>query len=112
MNSRLVKIEDWDALAAEQRYKVAAMARRGGFSKRALERYFQKNHSMTPKQWCMAQRMKKAKALLSSTRKSVKEIAADLQFQSVSHFCQAFRHAFGISPHSFALRQHRRNAAF
>src|SRR5882724_11437028 len=112
MRSRLATIQDWDALAAEQRYKVAAMALRGGTSQRALERYFKKKHHMTPKQWCMTQRMKKAKALLSTTRRSVKEISADVQFQSVAHFCQALRRAFGISPHDFALYQQRQNAAF
>jgi AraC family carnitine catabolism transcriptional activator len=82
------------------------MAKYGGVSRRALERYFQRTHHTSPKQWCIAQRMAQAEVLLVTRRKSVKEIAAALEFQSVSHFCQAFRRAYGASPHAYAV-QHR-----
>jgi AraC family transcriptional regulator len=74
-----------------------------GLSKYYLEKVFKKSIGMSPYQYVIQLRVEKAKQLLSSSPKSVIEIAMDLGFFDQSHFTNAFRHFTGTSPLAYRL---------
>lgn len=63
-----------------------------------FRRIFKKSFGITPKQYILDIRVKKAKQLLSSDQFSVTEIAEQCGFASVYHFCRAFKEKTGLTP--------------
>jgi AraC-like DNA-binding protein len=47
--------------------------------------------------------MEKAKAILENSRVPVTDIAYELGFTSTSHFSQAFKKHYGVTPKSVAM---------
>ncbi len=62
---------------------------------------FKKNTGVSPNQYLLELRLKKAKDLLCSTNLSIKEIADQTGFDSISYFSKHFKKKNGISPKSF-----------
>ena len=61
-------------------------------------RVFKKVTRVTPHQYILRARLRKAAARLKSGVEPVLEIALDTGFQDLSNFCRAFRAEFGVSP--------------
>lgn len=77
---------------------VEAIACRLGLSSRQLERLFQETVAMSPALAYRQLRLRYAKQLLQSTKKSVTDIAVEAGFCDGAHFARQFRAFFGIAP--------------
>lgn len=66
-----------------------------------LRRYFYQFTDMSPQQFIAQARINHSQYLLSSTSKSITEIAALVGFESISCFTRAFKRYCGISPSEY-----------
>ena len=73
-----------------------------GISEIYLRKQFQTHYRVTPKQYILDVRMRKAKQLLTDTPFTVTAIAEECGFSSVYHFCRAFRQRTGKTPTQYA----------
>lgn len=73
-----------------------------GMSVPTLIRTMKLYTGMTPKQYSLSLRLRKAKELLIGGIYTVSEISMLLGFSSSSHFCAAFKRCTGVSPGEFA----------
>lgn len=73
-------------------------AQRSAMSLRTFYRAFQRASGLTPQQWLLAARLKKAQQLLESTDAAVGTVATDCGFTSDITFRQRFKARFGVSP--------------
>ncbi len=69
-------------------------------SPRTLRRRFRREFNTTPQVWLEARRMVEARKLLRAD-KWTKEVAADLFYKRVSHFCRKFKECHGLSPQAW-----------
>ncbi|WP_157069892.1 GlxA family transcriptional regulator [Aureimonas frigidaquae] len=81
-----------------QPLSVEAIATRLGLSTRQLERLFHETLSISPAQAYRQLRLRYARRLLETTKKSVTEIAVEAGFCDGAHFARQFRLFFGIAP--------------
>lgn len=79
------------------------LAERLGISEGYLRRHFQAHYRVTPKQYILDVRIRKAKQLLVDTPFTVTAIAEECGFSSVYHFCRAFRQRTGKTPTQYAV---------
>ncbi|MCH6257827.1 helix-turn-helix transcriptional regulator [Puniceicoccaceae bacterium K14] len=84
-------------IAAEAGYNVNKVAESFDITVRQLQRDFKKNLGRTPQDWLNEQRMIAAYQLLQESR-SVKEVAFELGFKQVSHFCRKIKTTYGMTP--------------
>lgn len=59
---------------------------------------FKQVYGVSPKQYLIQARIKKAKQLLQETRMSMNDIAEAMSFSSTGHFCRFFREQTGKTP--------------
>jgi transcriptional regulator GlxA family with amidase domain len=97
MASRLDRITDWDRLATESRFRVAALADACDVTERQLRRYFQATFGCSPHTWMSARRLQKVHLLLRHGR-LVKEVAASAGFAHQSSFARRFKQQYSVSP--------------
>lgn len=81
-----------------QPLSVEAIAFRLGLSSRQLERLFADTLRMSPALAYRQLRLRYAKQLLVSTKKSVTDIAVEAGFCDGAHFARQFRAFFGVAP--------------
>ena len=79
------------------------LAKRSGISEIYFRRLFKESFGVTPKQYVIDLRMKKARKLLVESRFNVSEIAEQCGFSSVYHFCRAFKKATSLTPTQYAF---------
>lgn len=87
-------------LLAEQLHQPLTLDHLGdelGLSKFHLLRAFQKETGLTPREWAMQLRTRRAKGLLRNGV-AVSDVAHDLGFADQSHLNRHFRAAYGITP--------------
>jgi AraC-like DNA-binding protein len=114
MSSRLDRIEDWEALARDSRFRINEMASRCGVSARQLERYFMSRFGERPYSLLNRVRLKDVKRLLSGGE-SVKAAAFEVGYKQSSNLSREFKKAFGVRPTSFtasSFKQKKKNVAF
>ena len=70
-------------------------------SRTQLNRRFRMLLHTTPTQFLMAQRVQKARRLLTTTEHSLAEIAIDIGFYDQSHFTRSFRKVTGQTPAAY-----------
>lgn len=80
---------------------VGEIARRLGFSRRRLERHFQRAIGLSPTQASRIMRLEHAEFLLRQSNHSITEIANATGFCDSSHFIRAFRERRMITPGTF-----------
>lgn len=100
MNSRLLKVPDWEKLAADAGYQPEPMAALCLVSLRQLERFFKLQFGKSPTAWTRELRCRRA-SMLIATGYLTKAAAIELGFANSSHFCHEFKKVFGVSPQSF-----------
>ena len=81
------------------------LAKLCGMSISTFQRTFYNVFKQTPSKYILAQRMQKAKKLLSNKNKRISEIAYDCGYQSTSTFNRLFKKSFDISPSTFRLNK-------
>lgn len=77
-----------------------------GYNPSYLSRKFKRTFGMNFNRYLMNAKLEKSTDYLKNTCKSIAEIAADLYFSSQSHFQNAFKSVYGITP-----AEYRRQAA-
>ena len=80
------------------------LAKRIGISEVYLRKLFAAHYGMTPKQYILDIRIRKAKQMLTDTPFTVTAIAEECGFSSLYHFCRIFRQRTGLTPSQFAVR--------
>lgn len=80
---------------------LAALARKGGYSKPHLIQIFEEVTGTTPHHFYSSLRMQKAKELLVFTSASVTQIALDIGYESFSTFSRTFLRYVGMPPQRF-----------
>jgi AraC-like DNA-binding protein len=87
-------------------HEIDALARQVGTSARTLSRLFSTETELSFKSWCQRARIAAAIEKLSmDTKLSVKQLAANLGYASLSAFSHAFRQVTGKTPTEFVERK-------
>ena len=82
----------------ENDFKVSTLAEMSGISSRYYERLFYRKFGRTPKEYILALKIERAKALLLRDEKRVKDIALELGYADVYHFGKIFKEKTGYTP--------------
>lgn len=69
-------------------------------SRRQLRRQFRNALNCSPQEWLDDLRMREAELMLACN-KQVKEVAVDLKFKNLPHFCRAFKADHRLTPSTF-----------
>ena len=77
---------------------IRSVAEAAGLSEAYLRRIFHSAYGVSPKQYLLETRIRKAELLLTEESATVTEIAEACGFQSLYHFCRAFKSATGETP--------------
>ena len=67
-------------------------------SKPYLSKYIKDKAGSTFQDMVRGERMKKARALLKETRRSVESIATEVGYENVEHFNRLFKKSYGMTP--------------
>ena len=79
------------------------LARQLGISEVYLRKLFLAHYNISPKQYILDIRIRKAKQMLRDTPFTVAAIAEECGFSSVYHFCRAFKQRAGLTPTQYAI---------
>lgn len=85
----------------EKELDLKAMAQKHHVSYSYFRKMFKKYTGVSPGQYHLQLRIKRAKELLISTNKSIKEISYELGFQSIFYFSNMFKKKEGTTPSHF-----------
>ena len=80
---------------------VKTIAGKANMSETKFKKIFKKVTGMTPNNYHLTHKLKKAKELLENKTYSISEVSDQLQFSSYSYFIFKFRKYFGVSPNTF-----------
>jgi transcriptional regulator GlxA family with amidase domain len=69
-----------------------------GVSRRQLERLFKQHLDAMPARWYLDLRLERARRMLRQTGQSVLQIGLSCGFASASHFSNAYKSCFGVTP--------------
>lgn len=83
---------------AHQPWTIAALAQRVGISRSVLAERFKSYLGESPMAYLTRWRLQLGAKLLTSTRRSVAEISAEVGYESESAFNRAFKREFGLPP--------------
>ena len=70
-------------------------------SKPYLSKYIKENAGITFQEAVKQARMKKARAMLKESNKTVESIAASVGYENVEHFNRLFKKSYGMTPVQF-----------
>ncbi len=98
---RAVETALWIEAHAEQPVRLGELARRAGLSEFHFLRVFTRVLGVTPHQYLVAARLRRAARLLADPSRPVTDVAYDVGFGDLSHFVRTFRRAAGVSPGRF-----------
>ena len=90
---------------AARRVRLQDLAASAGMSKYHFLRVFRRLTGMTPYQYLLSARMRRAALELASSRRPVLDIALDSGFGDLSTFNHRFRAAFGATPTQYRASQ-------
>jgi AraC-like DNA-binding protein len=96
----LEQLVDWIKDHCLEPITLADLETLSGYSRRNLQRAFQKRFGCGPMQWLRTQRMKMARRLLETAPigSRVKDIAMDCGYTSLSAFSRDYNQEFGSTP--------------
>jgi AraC-like DNA-binding protein len=82
-------------------YTIEQIAMHVGLSATKLKKGFKELFKTTLFEYLETQRMERAKELMRSTDKSLKQISSLAGFRYMNNFSTAFKRKFGVSPHEW-----------
>ena len=93
----------WEVMEENYMYdlKVEDFANLANRSLSAFKRDFKKHYNTTPGKWITNRRLKRAKAFLETTVKSISQVAFDCGFSNLSHFSRTYKAEYGMSPSAY-----------
>ena len=89
---------------AAQEFDLEELARRHNVGYSYRRKMFKKYTGVSPGQYHLQLRIIRAKELLISTDKSIKEISLELGFQTIHYFSLIFKKKVGMNPSEFRKR--------
>ena len=98
---------DYIELHTGDQLTLEALARRTGYSEYHLSRKFREEMGLTITAYIRLARVERAKMLLVSTTRSLRDISDSLRFCSPSHFTRAFREFTGMTPAEYRSKNQR-----
>jgi AraC-like DNA-binding protein len=98
---RAVEAALWIDACAHEDIDLATGARYVGLSVYHFLRIFSAVFGVTPHQYLVRSRLRRAARLLSEPERTVTDIALDVGFGDVSNFVRTFHRAAGVSPTRF-----------
>lgn len=98
---RVIESALWIDERAEQQHKLDKLAQGVGLSPYHYLRMFRKVLGITPHQFLIRARLRRAARLLATDNRSITEIAFDVGFADLSNFVRTFHRAAGVSPTRF-----------
>jgi AraC-like DNA-binding protein len=98
---RMVECALWLDAEAAAPIDLEAAARRAGFSPFHFLRLFRRVLGVSPHQYLVRARLRRAARLLAEPELAVTTIAFEVGFGDLSHFIRSFRRAAGVSPGGF-----------
>lgn len=109
----ILKIKDgyqtplWEVMEANFMYdlKLKDFANIANRSLSTFKRDFKDYYKMSPGRWLTLRRLERAKAIISTSDKSIQEIAFECGFNNASHFSRVFKEHFQHSPSMCQLGQ-------
>jgi AraC-like DNA-binding protein len=91
------------ALLREGQLPIPELARQFAISQRQLERLYQSQVGMSPKQYVQLQRIETARVALKQVQSNT-TLAVDLGFYDQSHFIRGFTAVIGMTPYRYMQR--------
>jgi AraC-like DNA-binding protein len=88
-------------------YTLERMAETAGMSRSAFSKHFSETFGRTAMDFVKEMRLRRAAELLLTTSRPIKAIAADVGYQSRSHFTQAFKQTHGLHPAAYRDQRNR-----
>ncbi len=88
----------WIEAHAASSLSLVDLAKQAGTSTRTLSRRFKAQTGVSPGQWLIGARTRKAQQLLETTNLSIEAVAAASGFEGASTFRDRFRRDVGVSP--------------
>lgn len=104
-DQRLARVIDYMTLHFAEPLHLDRLAREAGISKFHFAHLFRERTGLTPHRYLVQLRMDAARSLLTSTDRTVSEIAASCGYDSPAHFGAAFQRRYKQSPGSYRARQ-------
>ncbi|HET9447777.1 MAG TPA: AraC family transcriptional regulator [Steroidobacteraceae bacterium] len=98
---RAVETALWLDANAHEPVDLARAARQAGVSPFHFLRLFARIVGVTPHQYLLRSRLRRAARALAADDRSVSDIALDVGFADLSNFVRTFHRAAGLSPRSF-----------
>jgi AraC-like DNA-binding protein len=98
---RAVSAALWIDARAEEPIRLEEAAREAGLSPFHFLRLFSKVLGVTPHQYLVRSRLRRAARLLAGDAGSITQIAYDVGFGDLSNFVRSFHRAAGVSPRRF-----------
>jgi AraC family transcriptional regulator len=98
---RAVEAARWIDANAHEPIDLESVAGKFGLSSFYFLRLFAKVLGVTPHQYLIRSRLRRAARLLAEDARSITEIALDVGFADLSNFVRTFHRAAGVSPRSF-----------
>ena len=78
---------------------IKEIARRTGYNKRQIERHFRLALNLSPQEAFLSMRLTFAHHLVTSTQKTITQIAVDSGFCDASHLSRFYKQRYGMTPH-------------
>jgi transcriptional regulator GlxA family with amidase domain len=97
----LAPLLDWLDEHAHRDLPLRAIARKAGMSTRSLSRHFRAQTGVTPAQWLLTRRVRRAQQLLETTACSIERIAELAGFGSTPALRAHFQRIVGNSPQGY-----------
>jgi AraC family transcriptional regulator len=98
---RAVEAALWIDDHAHEQIDLAKTAHRADLSRFHFLRSFAKTLGVTPHQYLVRCRLKRAARLLAERERAITDVAFDCGFNDLSNFIRTFRRAAGLSPRAF-----------
>lgn len=97
----LKRVRDYIEAHLEERMGLESLARIAGLSISHFARAFKQSEGVTPHDYLVQRRVKRAMDLLACTDLALSEIALAVGFADQSHCCRQFRKQVGVCPRDY-----------
>ena len=102
-HGRMTEVLRYMAEHSAAPHKLAGLARMAHMSPYHFLRSFKATTGVTPHQWLLRARLRKAAEQLATTALPITDVALDVGFADLSNFTRTFHAEFGASPRQYRL---------